>query len=342
MTELVVSAPASTANLGAGFDAVALALELRMTARVRALSPDAQSMWTYAGDHAPTHDGLRRCIERAIARIAPGAPALQVALDNAIPLGAGLGSSAAAHALGVAIGARLVGRPPAEDVLARAVAELEGHPDNALAAWYGGAVVAALGEDGLTAARFDPPGVAVAVVVPEIVLPTADARALIPDSYTRADAVHNVQRAALLGAALASGRLDLLRAGVRDRLHQPYRAAAIPGLAEILALEDPSIVAVTLSGAGPSVLVLVEGTNGRRGKLEPPRTAARPDHSDSHHVVGGAAPAADEAALISVEAAASAAGRAVAAIFARHGVHSMVLTPPPATAGVLVTQTERA
>ena len=145
-------------------------------------------------------------------RIAPAAPPLAVRLDNAIPLGAGLGSSAAAHALGVAIGARLVDRAPDDDLQARVVAELEGHPDNALAAWYGGAVVAAEGDDGLTVARFAPPPVWAVLSVPALTLPTAQARALLPATYSRADAVYNVQRAALLGAALASGRIDLLRA----------------------------------------------------------------------------------------------------------------------------------
>jgi homoserine kinase len=267
MIDFTVSAPASSANLGAGFDAVALALELRMTARVRERAPGASSEWTYAGAHAPTHDGLRGCIERGIVRIAPAAPSLALALDNAIPLGAGLGSSAAAHALGVAIGARLVDRPPDDDLLARVVAELEGHPDNALAAWYGGAVIAAFGDDGLTVARFAPPAVTAVVVVPEIALPTAQARELLPPSYSRADAVHNVQRAALLGAALAAGRADLLRAAVRDKLHQPYRAGAIPGLAEILDLDDPALVAVALSGAGPSVLALVHDEPQRIGRV---------------------------------------------------------------------------
>ena len=190
-------------------------------------------------------------------------------------------------------------RPPSDDLLAHAVAELEGHPDNALAAWYGGAVVAALGDDGLTAARFGPPDVAAVIVVPDIHLPTEHARALIPDAYDRADVVHNVQRAALLGAALASGRLDLLRAAVRDRLHQPYRAAMVPGLEEMLALDDLSVVAVALSGAGPSVLALVR----------------------------------DHPARI---------GRTIAAIFARHGVRSAVLTPALAFTGLTLTLAEPA
>ncbi len=264
--DFTVSAPASSANLGAGFDAVALALEIRMSARVRVLAEGGAAAWAASGTHAPTHDGLRSCIESGIARIAGRVPPLEVTVNNAIPLGGGLGSSAAAYALGVAIGARLVDRPPDDADLARAVAELEGHPDNALAAWYGGAVVAAMGEDGLTSARFAPPAVFAVVVVPDIALPTAQARAMMPDTYSRADAVHAVQRAALLGAALAAGRVDLLRAAVRDRVHQPYRASVIPGLAEMLELDDPAVAAVTLSGAGPSVLALVRDEPERVGR----------------------------------------------------------------------------
>ncbi len=102
----------------------------------------------------------------------------------------------------------------------------------------------------------------------------------MPQSYSRADAVHNVQRAALLGAALASGRIDLLRAAVRDRLHQPYRAEAIPGLAELLAYEDPAVVAVALSGAGPSVLALVRTEPERVGAALAALFAARGIASD--------------------------------------------------------------
>jgi homoserine kinase len=297
VTEFTVSAPASSANLGAGFDAVALALELRMSAHVR-VAPHENAPWSYRGTHAPTHDGLRGCIERGIERIAPGRPSVAVELDNAIPLGAGLGSSAAAYALGVAIGAQLLDRPPADELLALAVAQLEGHPDNALAAWYGGAVVASLEGDRLTSLRFPPPPVQAVLVVPQLSLPTDEARAMLPERYTRAEAVFNVQRAALLGAALGSGRVDVLGEAMRDRLHQPYRAAAVAGLSEILALDDAALVAVALSGAGPSVLALARDDAGRVGAL-------------------------------------------IAAIFARYGVASSVLTPRLASAGVIVNGAER-
>ena len=267
MIAFTVSAPASSANLGAGFDAVALALELRMTAHIGGFVRDAVSGWTYSGPHAPTHDGLRSTVECGIARVVPNAPPLAVALDNAIPLGAGLGSSAAAYAIGVAIGARLAETPPDDDDLVRAVAQLEGHPDNALAAWYGGAVVGLLDGERLTSLRFSPPDLHAVVVVPELSLPTGEARAMLPERYARADAVFNVQHAALLGAALASGRTDALGEAMRDRLHQQYRAGAIAGLGEILALTDPALSGIALSGAGPSVLALARSDPERIGAL---------------------------------------------------------------------------
>jgi homoserine kinase len=266
VTEFTVSAPASSANLGAGFDAVALALELRMTARVRRLAHGDAAAWTYSGPHAPTHDGLRSTVERGIARVAPNAPPLAVELDNAIPLGAGLGSSAAAHAIGVAIGVRFVAPAPDDDALVRAVAQLEGHPDNALAAWYGGAVIGSLDGERLVSLRFSPPNLHAVVVVPELSLPTGKARAMLPERYARSDAVFNVQHAALLGAALASGRTDALGEAMRDKLHQPYRAVAIPGLEEILVFTDPALCGVALSGAGPSVLALARADPERIGE----------------------------------------------------------------------------
>lgn len=251
-----VSAPASSANLGSGFDAVALALEVRMIATVEELPAGRTSAWTWGGAHPPTHDGLRGCIERGIVRIATVTPPLAIRVDNDIPLAAGLGSSAAAHALGVAIGARYVDRPLDDDLLATTVAELEGHPDNALAAWYGGAVIAVADDARVHALRVPVPPFAVTVVVPDMALATSEARALLPPSYERGDVIAAVGRAALLGAALASGRVDLLAAATSDVVHQRYRAAAIPGLDAILRLRVDGVHAFTLSGAGPSVLVI--------------------------------------------------------------------------------------
>lgn len=257
-----LSVPASSANLGPGFDAVGLALDLRIRARVRILAAGATPSWRFDGEHAPSHEGLRDEIARGIARIA-GAhvlPPLEIAVTNDIPLGKGLGGSAAGAVLGVAIGAHVRPEPAREAELAQTIAEIEGHPDNGISALLGGIVVAAQAPGEVpTYLRFEPPpGLRAFVVVPAIEMPTVQARSILPASYSRRDAVFNIQRAALLGAAFASGRTDLLRAAMRDRVHQPYRASFVPGLEEMLAIDGPGIFGVALSGAGPSVIALVD------------------------------------------------------------------------------------
>jgi homoserine kinase len=252
-----VSVPATSANLGPGFDAIGLALDLRMRADVTVLERGATSTWQFSGSEAPTHDGLRHEISRAIATIAPTAPPLALEVVNEVPLGRGLGASAAGAALGLAIAAVLRDPPPDERELARTVTVIEGHPDNGIPAVVGGVVIAAAEGDDVVYTRFDPPvDVRAVVVVPQIEMPTRQARAILPNQYSKADAVYNVGRAALLAAALASGRVELLRAAMRDRLHQPYRATFVPGLEEMLGLDDPDILGIALSGAGPSVIAL--------------------------------------------------------------------------------------
>lgn len=253
--------PASSANLGPGFDSIGLALDLRISARVAVLADGETPRWSFAGDYPPTHDGLRDEIARGIARIAGARmlPPLDIAVANDIPLGKGLGASAAAAVLGVAIGARLRGSAASEEELARTIAEIEGHPDNGIPALLGGIVVAAQAPgEAPTYIRFAPPTELRAVVVtPQIEMPTVQARAILPTSYSRRDAVFNIQRAALLGAAFASGRCDVLGAAMQDRIHQPYRASFVPGLEEMISLEGPNIYGIALSGAGPSVIALV-------------------------------------------------------------------------------------
>jgi homoserine kinase len=138
------------------------------------------------------------------------------------------------------------------------VCALEGHPDNALPALLGGIVIAAMPEGAPPSyLRFDPPpGLHAIVAVPQIVLPTAAARALLPQQYERHDVVFNLQRAALLAASFASGDLRALRVATVDRIHQPYRAPLVPGFSEMLNFDLPGLLSVTLSGAGPSVLAL--------------------------------------------------------------------------------------
>ncbi len=252
-----VSVPATSANLGPGFDTLGIALDLRLRATVR---PAAEFSLTFqAGPCAPTHDGFAQEILRGFDAVSAHArPPLAIVVDNPIPLGKGLGSSAAANVLGAQIAAECY--PERRADLLTIVTALEGHPDNALPALLGGFIVAAQrGEYEPSYLRFAPPTrVRAVIAIPEIELPTEEARAILPQTYRKEDVVYNVQRSSLLAAAWASGDLSVLRVAMADRLHQPYRAAAVPGLTDALQLELPGLLGLALSGAGPSVLGFVE------------------------------------------------------------------------------------
>lgn len=188
------------------------------------------------------------------------APALRLRIHNEIPLGMGCGSSAAAICAGVALASHFGALGWSDAQIVCEAAEREGHPDNVAACWYGGFTASAMvGEGELATATFaGDPGWQMMLAMPGEGLATQKARSMLPDGYSREDAVFNVQRAALLTAGFAQGRLDLLREAMRDRMHQPYRMKACPLLEKLLPLaKEPQIGAVALSGAGPSVLVVL-------------------------------------------------------------------------------------
>jgi len=262
----IVRVPASSANLGPGFDAIGLALDLWCRATVQPAV--AFSISFEAGTYVPTNAGFENEIMRGLDRVLGGErPNVSIFVENDIPLGKGLGASAAGAVLGIAIGAEFAAERPSIRDLARYAAELEGHPDNALPALLGGVVIAAMPENAEPAyLRFPPPaGLAAVVVTPRIVLPTAAARALLPATYDRRDVVFNLQRTALLAASLASGDLSQLRVATGDRVHQPYRAPLVPGFAEMLGFDLPGLLALALSGAGPSVIALVSANGAAIG-----------------------------------------------------------------------------
>lgn len=281
----VAAVPASSANLGPGFDAIGLALDLWVRATVQPAMSFSVSF--KAGTYVPTNAGFENEIVRGLERVlGPDRPRVSILVENAIPLGKGLGASAAGAVLGLTIGAELAPEQPAERLLARYAAELEGHPDNALPALLGGVVVAAMPDDADPAyLRFDPPaGLSAVVVTPRIVLPTAAARALLPATYERRDVVFNLQRAALLAASLAGGDLSQLRVASGDRIHQPYRAPLVPGFAEMLTFERPGLLALALSGAGPSVIALVDGESEAIGQAMQASFAREGIDSDVFHL----------------------------------------------------------
>lgn len=275
-----ISVPATSANLGPGFDTIGLALERRIFAEVE-VSPSGEAEFAFVETpFKPTHDGLRNEIARGMTRVLGRTlPPLRIRVENHVPLGKGMGGSAAGAVLGVAIGAEFAEKRPDEATLAQFITEIEGHPDNGIPAFLGGIVIAAQNRDRPPSyVRFEPPsGLHATVVVPDFAMPTAEARAVLPTSYSRRDAVYNIQHASLLAATLATGNLDLLRAAMQDRIHQPYRASFVPGLEEMIALEIPGLFGVALSGAGPSVIALVD-------RLDHPAGAAMQDIFRGHRI----------------------------------------------------------
>ncbi|MGH9672388.1 MAG: homoserine kinase [Bryobacteraceae bacterium] len=254
--------PASSANLGPGFDALGLALDIPLHCRfrasdrlvIRASGRDAAMIST-------DEDNLIWQTSLAVARDYGGEmPPVELEIDNSIPIGKGLGSSAAALTAGVIIADKLLGLHWKPLRILDEAAHIEGHPDNVAACVLGGFVASAIDSGGVArAARLEmPERFGVAVVVPDFVLPTVESRRVLPESYTRSDVVFNVQRAALLVAAMASASPWVFPAALEDRLHQPYRAPLVPGLEEILGLRAPGLLGCALSGAGPSVLVFYE------------------------------------------------------------------------------------
>ena len=202
----------------------------------------------------------RKVLDAALVEV----PRLKLSVENEIPLGMGCGSSAAAILAGVALANHFGDLRMKDSDVVWAASQVEGHPDNVAACWYGGFTVSALTEGGVQAVTFaGDPEWRLLLAMQATSLATKEARALLPESYSRADAVFNVQRTALLTAAFAQGRLDLLATAMQDRLHQPYRQDACPLLKALLPLNGAAGVAgVALSGAGPSVLmVLAEGAD---------------------------------------------------------------------------------
>lgn len=274
MTEIRV--PASTSNLGPGFDCFGLALKLYLTVRAKAvpeLSEPCRVTTTGAKENEALPRNASNLIYRAMTfaarREGVSLPPVELEVHNEIPLASGLGSSAAAIVAGIKLSAALTGYEIADNVILNYATEFEGHPDNVSASLCGGFVISCLRNDRtVVAARFDwPSQVRVVVVSPHSQLPTHVARAALPRSVSRATAVHNLQRTALFTAALAQQKYELFWEAMCDQLHQPQRESLVPGLAEAMALPKmDGVLGIALSGAGPSILALVEKNEDEIGK----------------------------------------------------------------------------
>ena len=248
--------------MGPGFDALGLALGVYLECRFR---PSARLEIRVSGREAeiiPTGEDnlIWQTAQRVAADVRETLAPIELEISNDIPIGKGLGSSAAALTAGVVIADNLLGLGWKALRILDEAARIEGHPDNVAACVLGGIVASAIDSGGAArAVRLELPAhFGVAVVVPDFDLPTTKARSVLPGSYSRADAVFNVQRASLLIAALATGATNAFPTALEDRIHQSYRAPLVPGLDEILKLRAPGLLGCVLSGAGPSVLVFYE------------------------------------------------------------------------------------
>jgi homoserine kinase len=247
----LVTVPASSANLGPGYDVLAAALALHLELEVA----EAGSFSVEAGGLGVPLDRSNLCVH-AFESLRP-TDRIAFRIRSEIPLAAGLGSSAAAIVAGLLAADHLyeLAQEP-EDILVKA-AEIEGHPDNVAAALYGGFVVCANQDGAVTATRLDPPqGVEAVVVIPHEQVPTEEARRALPESIPLADAVANISAASELVLGIQRSDLTLIGRGLADRLHQPHRAHLYPRSMEIVQ-EAPRMGAIgaSISGAGPTVLV---------------------------------------------------------------------------------------
>jgi homoserine kinase len=254
-TSVTVSVPGSSANLGPGFDCLAAALPLYLTVSVARYPGPLSVVVTGEGEDEIAPDATNLVVSTLLGVVGGDGAGLEIVIENELPLQAGCGSSGAAIVAGVAVGDALRGRPLDRASLLRRAAGLEGHPDNVAASVYGGFTISH--GDPIGAASVRPPdGLTFVLVTPAERLATSAARAVLPTSLCRDDAVFNLQRTALLVAAAASGDLPGLGFALADRLHEPHRAALLPTFGRLAgAAAELGALGVTLSGAGPSVLV---------------------------------------------------------------------------------------
>lgn len=269
--KFTIKVPATSANLGPGFDALGLALDLWNQTTI---TPANEFAVHVTGEGAgKLTSGKNNLIVRAAQRLAEHAgkplPPFHAECVNQIPLSSGMGSSSAAIITGLMAGNALLENPFSREEILNLACDMEGHPDNVASAMMGGLVVSTMERGEVIARKIHimgeqgghaGPPLRITIVLPDFYLPTKQARAALPKKVSMKNAIHNISRTALVVEALRNGDLDLLGKVMTDKLHQPYRLRLIPGAASAMeAAKDAGASAVALSGAGPSVIAFSTG-----------------------------------------------------------------------------------
>jgi len=288
MREFTLRVPASTSNLGSGFDTLGLAIDLPLTVKFE-IGIDGRHLRAWGEGAAIIEQEqdnlLLQAFDRACREMGCESPPLRIEMNNPIPLKRGLGSSGAAIVAGL-VGANLLcGKKLSQQQLLDLANEMEGHPENASASLLGGLTVNGAENGEVKLQRFLPPeNWAAAAFIPDLEIATHDARRVLPEMLPRHEAINNVQRVAVLVAAFAKRDASLLKFGVQDWLHQPYRKGLIPGFNDMLAAAyEAGALAAFLSGSGSTLLAICSKRNAKKTSLAMAQAAAQ------HQLTGRAA-----------------------------------------------------
>ena len=309
--------PGSVANLGGGFDTLGVAVRLFLRATIVDIQDDGGAKLVVAKSvpAVRSRNQLERAFDVIAKRTRRPAPTVFVEVSSDIPMAAGLGSSGAATVAGLRVFERVTGPIP-DSVLLAAATEVEGHADNAAPSLFGGlnSVVEVKDSEPLALRWTWPDDLRLVVSTPTIGLATAKARAALPDTMPRADAIFNLQRVLSLVHALQHRQYERILEGVKDRWHQPARAGLVPLLGEVLAVDDPDVLGAFLSGAGPSVATIARAEAAPRVERLLASMYARAGIETTVRVLAAheaASSAEPESSNRVADAAASARGRAV-------------------------------
>jgi homoserine kinase len=261
MNKIIIKVPATSANLGPGFDTLGLALDLWNETEFTPAPSFSLHIEGEGSNRLPANEKnlLYRSAQKLYDRVNKQLPPLHIDCFNRLPLTSGLGSSAAAILAGILGANALLGSMLANEEILSLATEIEGHPDNVAPALLGGLVVSTTDDRKVISRRLQITPVCITVVLPEFNFPTKQARAVLPKQVSLKDTVHNISRAVLVTEAFRTGDFRLLGQAMSDTLHQPFRLPLIPGAqAAMQAAYGAGALAVALSGAGPSLIAFSE------------------------------------------------------------------------------------